>query len=68
MKQRKDRLRSLAREYSDNAVIEIGKGLPSKESATMQDEHKKEITQLYMEIFDVNDTKELHNMPLQDFF
>lgn len=43
IKLKKDRLRSLGREYSDNAVIEVAQGLPAKESGTMTEEQKKEI-------------------------
>lgn len=52
---KKDRLRSLGREYSDNAIIEVAQGLPAKESMGMSEEQKKEIKQLYCEIFEVPD-------------
>jgi len=59
IKIKKDRLRSLGREYSDNAVIEVAQGLPPKESMAISEEQKKEIKQLYREIFDVSDLKEV---------
>lgn len=60
---KKDRLRSLGREYSDNAIIEVAQGLPPKESMGMSEEQKKEIKQLYCEIFDVPDLNSGPNPP-----
>lgn len=59
LKMKKDRLRSLAREYSDNAIIEVAQGLPAKESSGMSEEQKKEIKQLYCEIFEGRELKEV---------
>ena len=57
---KKASLRSLARQYSEAAVIETGAGYaPSKETDKMSEEHKKEIKQLYCEIFEVKDSKEI---------
>ena len=38
LKMKKDRLRSLGREYSDNAIIEVAQGLPAKESQGMSED------------------------------
>ena len=40
---KKDRLRAIAREYSDNAVIEVAHHLSAKESVGMSEDTKKEI-------------------------
>lgn len=56
---KKDKLRSLGREYSDNAVIEIAQGLTAQGNVQMPEETKKEIKQLFEEIFDVADSKEI---------
>lgn len=53
LRMKKDRLRSLGREYSDNAIIEVAQGLAAKESINMSEDIKKEIRQIYEEIFDV---------------
>ena len=37
-KLRKDKLRSLSREFSEKAVIEVAQGLPAKESIGMTDD------------------------------
>lgn len=59
LKVKKDRLRSLARQFSDKAVIEVAQGLPAMESIGMTDEQKKEIKRLFSEIFETNDLKEV---------
>lgn len=58
-KMKKDRLRSLCREFSEKAVIEVAQGLPAKESIGMTDDMKKEIKRLFCEIFETNDLKEI---------
>jgi solute carrier family 8 (sodium/calcium exchanger) len=58
-KMKKDRLRSLCREFSEKAVIEVAQGLPAKESIGMTDEAKKEIKRLFCEIFETSDLKEV---------
>jgi hypothetical protein len=63
LKIKKDRLRSLGREYSDNAIIEVAQGLTAKSAVGMTEDTKVEIRNIYSEIFEVNDTKEI---PLND--
>jgi len=58
-KMKKDRLRSLARDFSDRAVIEVAQGMPAKESIGMNDDMKKEIKRLFCDIFETNDLKEI---------
>lgn len=60
---KKDRLRSLGREYSDNAVIEVAQGIMGRDQISMSEEQKKEIRQLFCEIFEVQDLKEV---PISD--
>lgn len=57
IKMKKDRLRSLCREYSDNAVIEVAQGIIGKDQISMSEEQKKEIRQLFCDIFEENDLK-----------
>lgn len=60
IKIKKERLRSLGREYSDNAVIEIAQGLKPKDSThMMSEEQKKEIRSLFCEIYEVTDLKDI---------
>lgn len=59
MKVKKDRLRSLASQFSEKAVIEVAQGLPAKESIGMTDEQKKDIKRLFSEIFETADLKEI---------
>ena len=57
---KKDRLRSLAREYSEPAIVEVAQGLTAKESLQISEDTKKEIRQHFLELFpEVNDTKEI---------
>jgi len=64
---KKASLRSLARQYSEAAVIETAAGYaPSKETDKMSEEHKKEIKQLYCEIFEVKESKEIPYIELAD--
>lgn len=45
---KRDRLRALAREFTDNTVIEVAQGLKTYSAIKMPEEHKKEIKNLYM--------------------
>jgi len=65
---KKDRLRAIAREYSDNAVIEVAHHLSAKESVGMSEDTKKEIKKLYCELFKEQGYTESKNIPIQDLF
>ena len=56
---KKDRLRSLAREFSDNAIVEAAQGITPKESAGMSEDTKQEVRAIYCELFEVSDAKEI---------
>lgn len=59
LKTKKDRLRSIARQFNEKAVIEVARNMPAKESIDMPDDLRKEIKRLYCEIFETNDLKEI---------
>lgn len=56
---KKDRLRSLGREFTDNAIIEVAQGLSPKEITNISEDTKKEIRQLYCDLYEVADSKEI---------
>jgi solute carrier family 8 (sodium/calcium exchanger) len=58
-KLKKDRLRAIAREYSDNAVIEVAQKVKAKESAGMADDTRKEIRNLFCELYKVTDSAQI---------
>ena len=58
-KTKKDRLRSIARQFSERAIIEVARGMPAKESIDMTDDIKKEVKRLYCEIFETTDLKDI---------
>lgn len=58
-KMKKDRLRAIAREYSDNAVIEVAQKVKAKESAGMADDTRKEIRNLFCELYKVTDSAQI---------
>ena len=56
---KRDRLRALAREFTENTVIQVAQGLKTQTAIQMPEEHKKEIRVLYCQIFDVSDLKDV---------
>lgn len=63
---KKDRLRSLSREYTEKVIIEVAQNMPVKDNQ-MSEEQKKEVKLLYVEIFELKKVEDLRDKSLQDF-
>jgi len=59
IKLKKDQIRRIGREFSDNAVIEVAQGINSNNTAQISEQTKKEIRDLFCQIHQVDKVSEI---------